>query len=189
MEWDWKSVRLYKNIFLNLFTHILIFFLFYLQEGDDRATSRTTTNKTLTLNSKPSAPKTSSQASQSLRTNPPAEPQPSLSQTNISPSPPQPMYFQSNNSAIQPQAVLPQGNSSPIQPQATLSQGNSSPIQPHPSTPQSSAFPHYKPSPPQNDAIDAPHPPTSSHENNNPVPQASPLAPDLTQQLSFLLER
>ncbi|XP_050728008.1 uncharacterized protein LOC127004399 isoform X1 [Eriocheir sinensis] len=143
------------------------------EEGDDKATNWTSANKIPTP--KPSAPKTSFRASQSLRTSPSGKPNPSPQQTNISTSP-QPTSFQTNNSAIDPQPSLSQTNISSIQPQPSPSQDNISP-------------PQCQLPPPQNDNTEAPHPPSSSHERNNLMPQTSPLAPDLTQQLSFLLEK
>lgn len=155
---------------MNLYFH----HLFFLQEGDDKATNWSTANKLPTPCSKSSAPKTSFQSSQSLRTSPSGKPNPSPLPTNISTSP-QPTSFQTNNSAIDPQPSPSLSNISAIQPQPSCSQDNV-------------LLPHSQLQPPQI-ITEAPPSPSSSHKRNNPNPQSSPLPPDLTQQLSFLLEK
>lgn len=133
-----------------------------LQEGDDKPNNGTSANKIPTLNLKTAAPKTSVRASQSLRKDLLVDPQPSPIVTNNSTPQLQPVNLQTNVSAVQP---LPS---------------------PSPSDVLSSQC--HQPFPPQNNTK-ASHIPMSSHKTNELVPEVSHMAPDLTRQLSFLLER
>lgn len=157
-------------------THIPTFFYFiYSQEVDGKIPSRTSANKVPNPCPKLSAPKTSFPTSLSLRTNDPGKPQTSPLLSNASTPLPQPAGFQAEASVMEPQPSVSQRDSA-IQTQLSPSQDNVSSPQHHPLLL-------------QKNSTEAPNPPSSSHERNNPVPQASHLPPDITQQLSFLLER